>query len=245
MIAAAGGFSRAAFGAAIWAAVLLALCFPAGAAAEIVAACYVQPTTRYDHGVLGDAVEWGALELEIRDGDARALVTYVLPDTRVFEDIAPRLADVDGDGTPEVIVVETDVARGAQLAIYDETGKIAATDPIGRPHRWLAPAGAADLDGDGLVEIAYVDRPHLAKELKILRFRDGGLTPVAAAPGVTNHRIGDDFISGGVRTCGARPDLVLLDGNWDRVVVVAMEERRVTAHAVGPASRLPAVLDCR
>ena len=37
----------------------------------------------------------------------------------------------------------------------------------------LAPLGAADLDGDGKIELAYIDRPHLAKILRIWRFDDG------------------------------------------------------------------------
>ena len=35
--------------------------------------------------------------------------------------------DADGDGDAEVIVVESDDDRGARLAIYDETGAVAAT----------------------------------------------------------------------------------------------------------------------
>src|SRR5690606_33675671 len=126
----------------------------------------------------------------------------VLPHTRVFEDIEPRLADLDGDGAPEAIVVETDLDRGARLAVYDAGGLVAATPFIGRRHRWLAPVGAADLDGDGRVEIAYVETPHLGKTLKIVRLVGDDLQPVAEAPGLTNHRIGDPFIQGRIATCG-------------------------------------------
>ncbi|WP_121062147.1 FG-GAP repeat domain-containing protein [Chachezhania antarctica] len=234
-------------GAAQLAAVLCSAAALAGAArADIVSAHYTEPTTRYAHGVLGDAVEWGALELTSRDGDASVRSTLLLPESRVFEDTAPRLVDVDGDGDVEVIVVETDVSLGAQLAIYDETGKIAATPHIGRANRWLAPSGAGDMDGDGFVEIAYVDRPHLARELKILRFRNGKLEPVATVTGVTNHRIGDPEIAGGLRTCGARPELVLLDSGWRNIVLVHLEGGRPVATALnhGP-SQMDAVLACR
>src|SRR5690606_28377321 len=133
---------------------LIAACavlFATAPRAEIRAASYAGPTTRYDHGVLGDAVEWGTLVLRTD----RVTRRIVLPPDRVFEDLTPRLADLDGDGAPEVITVETDLTLGARLAIYGESGLIAATPFIGRPHRWLAPLGAADLDGDGRVEIAY------------------------------------------------------------------------------------------
>ncbi|SPJ24816.1 hypothetical protein [Palleronia abyssalis] len=118
------------------------------AAADVVSAGYTGPTTRYDHGVLGDAVEWGALEMRTSDG---RLVTVTLPETRVFEDTAPRLSDLDGDGAAEVIAVETDLRLGARLSIYDESGLVAATEFIGQTHAgwplrgppiWMGTAGS-------------------------------------------------------------------------------------------------------
>ena len=151
------------------------------------------PTTRYGHAVLGDDVEYSQLRIHVeQDGDAeqseagvrRDVFEVDLPVDHVFEDLAPRLWDITGDGLPEVVVVETDVAQGAQLAVYNSTGdKIAATPHIGQTNRWLAPVGAADLDGDGHIEVAYIDRPHLAKTLRIWRFHYGKLVEVAAAPG--------------------------------------------------------------
>jgi hypothetical protein len=52
------------------------------------------------------------------------------------------------------------------------------------------------LNGDGIIEIAYIDRPHLAKELRVWSFVNGDLRPLPRASGLTNHRIGEDFISG-------------------------------------------------
>ncbi len=161
---------------------------PLAASAEIVSASYAEPTPRYQHGVFGETEEWGALAFGLSD-DQRMILR--LPETRVFEDIAPRLADVDSDGAPEMIVVETDLSLGARLAIYDEAGFVAATSFIGQTHRWLAPIGVADLDGDGLIEIAYIDRPHLARLLRVWRFQDGTLVEVAQVEGLTNHRLGD------------------------------------------------------
>jgi hypothetical protein len=66
-----------------------------------------------------------------------------LPEDRVFEDVTARLADLDGDGRPEVVVVETDVARGAMLAVYDETGRRARPGPSGRPVAGWRPPGSA------------------------------------------------------------------------------------------------------
>ena len=223
---------------------LLAALAAAPAGAEITGARYAAPTSRYAHGVLGDAVEYGALELTLANGRTRRII---LPESRVFEDLAPRLADVDGDGAPEVIAVETDLDRGARLSIYDEDGLVAATPFIGTRFRWLAPLGAADLDGDGYTEIAYIDRPHLAKTLRVWRFRGGRLDQVATLEGLTNHRIGQDFISGGIRNCGPRPEIVAASADWSRLMAVTFDDRQLAATDLGPYSRenAAAALACR
>ncbi len=183
----------------------------------ITAAQFTEPTTRYPHGVLGDTVEYGALELMV-DGE---ILTVSLPPDRVFEDLAPRLVDIDLDGALEVMVVESQNQTGAQLAVYNALGeKIAATPHIGTRFRWLAPIGAADLDGDGYIEIAYIDRPHLVKTLRIWRFKDGALTEIASLPGLTNHKIGEDFISGGIRDCGNGPEIIVTSADWSRIISV-------------------------
>jgi hypothetical protein len=214
-------------------------------AAEIVSAWYAAPTTRYDHAVLGDAIEYGALEMRLRDGRQ---VRVALPESRVFEDIAPRFADLDHDGAPEIITIESSLTKGARLGIYGEQGLIAATPFIGRTHRWLAPVGAADLDGDGVVELAYIDRPHLARTLRVWRYRDGQLIHVADQQGLTNHRIGQDFISGGIRSCGAVPEIITVNGDWSRIMATRLVAGRLMARDIGPFSgghSLDMALECR
>lgn len=203
------------------------------AAENVTAARYDAPTTRYDHGVLGDAIEYGALVLTLESGRR---VRLVLPETRVFEDVAPRLADVDGDGDAEVIAVETDIDLGARLSVYDAGGLIASTEFIGQTNRWLSPVGvgAADLDGDGTVELAFVDRPHLARTLKIYRFRPGKLEYVAEFAGVTNHKIGESDIAGGIRDCGTGPEMIVASGDWSRVLAVRFDGRRFSTTDLGP-----------
>lgn len=200
----------------------MALCGPA-MAQVITGAELAEPTARYDHAVLGDALEWGSLVLTMQGG-ARLLIR--LPETRVFEDIAARLADLDGDGAPEVVVVEADIARGAALAVYDAQGLRAVTDFIGQPHRWLAPAGIGDFDGDGRVELAYVDRPHLRRELVFVRLEGDHLVELARLPGLTNHRIGEDFITSGARDCGAGAEVVLANADWTRLMAATPDGQR-------------------
>ncbi|MEL6641142.1 MAG: VCBS repeat-containing protein [Pseudomonadota bacterium] len=186
----------------------------------VSAARYTEETTRYQHAILGDAIEYGTLIMDTADGE----ITVVLPQTHVFEDVAPRLVDIDGDGASEVLVVESSIFEGARVAIYDATGAVkAATPHIGRANRWYAPVGVADLDGDGLMEVAYVDRPHLAKTLRIWRYQNGDFAEVAAAAGVTNHRIGEPDIAGGIRDCGAGPEIVLASADWSQLLAVQFD----------------------
>ncbi len=228
------------------AAAILALCLASPAQAQIVSAEYADPTTRYAHGVLGDAIEWGTLELRLAD---RRVLRIVLPEARVFEDTAPRLADLDGDGAPEVIVVESSLTQGARLAVYDETGLLAATLFIGRRNRWLAPVGAADLDGDGRVEIAYVDRPHLARTLRVWRYDPVGprLTEIASAEGHTNHRIGDRDILGGIRMCNGSPEMITASPDWSRLLATRLQGARLIWQDIGPneAGAAGRALACR
>ena len=217
---------------------------PLAATAEIVSATYAEPTQRYQHGVFGETEEWGALAFELSSGQR---IILRLPETRVFEDIAPRLADVDGDGAPEMVVVETDIALGARLAIYDEAGFVAATPFIGQTHRWLAPVGAADFDGDGKIEIAVVDRPHLARILTLWRYEAGSLRLAATASGFTNHRIGWDYIAGGVRQCAGAPEMIVADPDWRRILAVRFDGAQVTAKDLGrySAEAMRAATLCR
>lgn len=208
-------------------------------AGPVVAARYSGATTAYGHGVLGDAVEASALLVRTEDGaGVRCDVVEAGPE-RVFEDTGPRLIDLDGDGLNEVIVVASHAAQGARLEVYgygtrDGALRLLAHTPyIGTRFRWLAPVGAADLDGDGHMEIAYIDRPHLAKTLRIWRFKDGALTEIAVQQGYSNHKIGWPFIAGGLRDCGAGPEMILATGNWSRVMAARMQGGIVVARDLG------------
>jgi FG-GAP-like repeat len=217
----------------------LALLAPVPAAGEwaVTSAEFTEPTTRYDHGVLGDAVEYGAMRVFVTDSAGkrgRAHTDIVLAPSRVFEDLAPRLADLDGDGINEIIVVETDLAQGGSLAVYSAYGLVARTPFLGQPHRWLAPVGAADLDGDGRVEIAYIETPHLGRVLKLVRLSGDDLVPVVQLGGLTNHRIGDGFIQGGIADCGQGPVIVTADADWTHVMVTRFDGTMLSTKAVAP-----------
>ena len=158
---------------------------------DIARAWLAEPVTRYDHGVLGDRIEAGSLVIEGRDGKRQ---TVKLKDDAVFEDLQPRLADLDGDGRDEIVVVKSYIKRGSALAViglrngkYDILGE---TPPLGAPHRWLDPAGIADFNGDGKMDIALVRQPHAVGQLELWTWADKRLNKTAELGDTANHIAG-------------------------------------------------------
>lgn len=150
-----------------------------------------RPTGRYDHGVLGDAIEAAALVVELAGGRR---LEFVLDGGSVFEDRLVRLADLDGDGADEAVAVRSYLDRGAALAVLavadGRLRLVAETAPIGRSHRWLNPAGIADFDGDGRLEVALVVTPHIGGILRLYRLEDGRLKRTFERFGFSNHAYG-------------------------------------------------------
>jgi hypothetical protein len=163
---------------------------------DIARAWLAEPTTRYDHGILGDKIEAGSVVIETRDGNRQAVR---LKDDAVFEDLAPRLADLDGNGHDSVIVVKSYLKRGSSVAVIAERkGKyeiVAETPPLGGPHRWLNPAGIADFNGDGKIDIALVRQPHVVGELELWTWRAGDLRKTAVIADTANHIAGTRAIN--------------------------------------------------
>lgn len=212
------------------------------ASGSVVAAHYTDLTDRYAHGVLGDALEPTTLVVQTV-GSAETCartISLTLDETHVFEDVAPRLVDLDGDLSHEVVVVRSHREYGAQLAVYGlgpGQAKLelrAATPYIGRRNRWLAPIGAADMDGDGAVEIAYIDRPHLAKRLRVWRFQEDELSHVADLGGLTNHRIGEPDIGGGLRECESNVEMITASGDWSRIMATRLKNGQLKTRDMGP-----------
>jgi len=162
----------------------------ASGAKDIARAWLAQPTRRYSHGVLGDAIEAASIVIQRRDGRLEAVQAG---SNAVFEDLEPRIADLDRDGKDEVLVVKSYLKRGSALAVIGtRNGKaaiVAETPAIGTPHRWLNPAGIADFDGNGMTDIALVMMPHAVGRLELWSWRDG-LRKTRAIGNVSNHVIG-------------------------------------------------------
>ncbi len=205
-----------------------------GGANNIFEAWLTQPTDRYGHGILGDTIEAGALAVLGEDG---RISQHVLDRQWVFEDRKARIADLDGDGLDEVIVVRTNVNLGAALAVFglgrNGLELLAETPPIGTARRWLNPVGVGDFDGDGVTEIAFVTTPHIGGFLTLYEYRSSQLVFDYVDSGYSNHAIGT-----------REQDLsTVLDWNGDGVMDLALpsadrQTMRIVSFAGGTFAEL-------
>ncbi len=175
---------------------------------DIAFAWLAAPTMRYPHRSLGSTEHAAAIHVQshVSTGRVQELV-YKLPLTRVFEDLILRLVDLDADGRDELVVVESDLLRGAAVVVL---GLRPVTKPVaaagqgeqlalvelarspyaGSSFLWLNPLGFGDFDGDGKTDVAAVITPHIGGTLTLYRYQPPHLEPFAKAMDVSNHRMG-------------------------------------------------------
>ena len=190
----------------------------------IRAAWLTGPTRRYPHGVLGDDIEASGLSVELATGEVLSL--ELDPDA-VFEDRIPRLVELTAGGRGEVLVIKSYATMGAALALVAPVGGrlvvIAEGDPIGLSHRWLNPVGVGDFDGDGRVETAHVETPHIGGTLVLSRLESGRLVSVRRVGGFSNHRMGSRELGLSVvldADGDGVPDIVVPDNSRTSVRIV-------------------------
>jgi hypothetical protein len=190
----------------------------------------VGPTTTYAHGALGDAIEAQGFVIE-RNGSR---LHFRLPTDQVFEDRRVRLTDVDGDGSPEALIVRADLTRGASLALYTIKGGpielMAESEAIGQRNRWLNPVGIADFSGSGELFIAAVVTPHLNGSLRFYRIDGGRLISLGGIDGLTNHINGNrDLDLSHVADLDGDGSMEIVLPSLDRTRLVAVSFRQGSA----------------
>ena len=155
-----------------------------------VYAVYTNPTKRYRHGILGDNIEASALVMAMNG----QFYEMQLEDHYVFEDLQPRLYDVDRDGQLEMITIRSHIQKGAGIAIYKVVdGSITLFSyvrEIGLAQRWLNIVAIDDLDADGIVELVWIQTPHIGGILKVARIYPKRIQSIQALSYYSNHHIG-------------------------------------------------------
>jgi hypothetical protein len=159
-------------------------------------ALYGGRTDRYRHGALGDAIEGSSLI--VVDVAAESVAVEVgLESPAVFEGLSPLVADLDGDGEPELVTTVADSAGGARIRVYDTRGTELATGPIhgsGWRHQLcVAPFGPASAP-----ELAVVRKPHVERTAEFYRLAAGRLAVTATRQGYASHTYGSRNLDGGL-----------------------------------------------
>ncbi len=185
----------------------------------------IDPTDRYPHGALGDNIEAATIRI-VRPG---ATIDIELADDDVVEGTAAMLADLDDDGTDEVIVTLANASGGARLAAFDlDGGLVAQSEPIGQGNRWRHQIAVGPTGPNGEVELVVVRTPHIGGIVEWFQLRDGRLDVVARYPDgdgqrVTSHPIRTinlDLAAVFDTTGDSRPELVVPSHDKTRLLVL-------------------------
>ena len=91
----------------------------------------------------------------------------------VFEGLQPLVADLDGDGVPEVVTTVADSSKGARIAVLGADGDRLATGPVYGPG-WRHQLAVAGFGPDGGPELAVVRKPHVDRVVEFYRL-DGAV----------------------------------------------------------------------
>ena len=181
---------------------------------DIAWAWLATPTLRYPHTALGSATHAASVQVQLRSD---RILTYELPLHRVFEDLTPRLVDLDKDGKDELVLIESDALKGAALVVLGIKGEriveLARGPFAGSTFRWLNPVGFADFDADGQLDLAAVITPHIGGTLTLYRYRPPHLLAFASAMDVSNHKMGstEQAMAVIVESSQQRPTIILPD----------------------------------
>jgi hypothetical protein len=143
-------------------------------------------TTRYEHAALGDDREGGSLVVFDAAVPEVTVRTEIGPPA-VIEGISPLVADLDGDGTAEIVVTLADSSDGARIALFDQAGTELARGPI-HGSGWRHQLAVADY-GAG-PELAVTRQPHVDYTVEFYRFDGDSLSIAAEYPNVSTHSYG-------------------------------------------------------
>ena len=192
---------------------------------EGLIAIYTNPTDRYPHGVFGDELEGGALDILEVAGDILRRVAFVqLDEDDVFEGLYPFWADIDQDGEQDVVTTVSGRGLGAGLRVYRADGGILAQgERIGLSNRWRHQIAYAPFTVDGAYELVEIITPHIGGIVNFVRYNPetNMLETTASVRGYTSHVYGSrnvDMAIAGDYNDDGQPELVVTTQDGSRLV---------------------------
>ncbi|MBU0954072.1 MAG: VCBS repeat-containing protein [Spirochaetes bacterium] len=208
---------------------LLLLSALLGYSEEINEAHYTDAVVRYGHFALGRLHEYAVVSAST---DSGRKLHFELPAGLVFEDLKPRIVSLAAGAKPLLLTIVSGRDGGARLMLLRQEGDklvpAAQSEPIGTAMRWLNPVAVADLDGDGMVELAAVITPHIGGTLKIFRLEGERLIEIASLGDFSNHVYGSAELGlSTVLEIAGRMILVVPDSSRRRLRFIAFSNGRL------------------
>ncbi|MBE0411323.1 MAG: hypothetical protein IBX69_16495 [Anaerolineales bacterium] len=180
------------------------------------------PTSEYPHGVLGDEFEAKTITLVNAIDIPDFLRVIWIDPGDVIEGIAPIWVDLDGDGSREIIVTQSNARSGARLVVYNEDGSLFASgESIGQGFRWRHQLAVGQFIAGGSQEIAVIRTPHIGGVIEIYAVEQDRLVIQAELSGYSSHLIGSRNLDGALAAD--------LDGDGQIEIVVPDQSHTILA----------------
>ena len=114
-----------------------------------------------------------------------------------FEDGLIRLADLDTDGSQQIVLVSASRLAGAAITVPGVERRDGAPVLLERargpsvgPGRWLNPVGFGDFHGDGQQDVVRVATPQIGGVLTLYLYQRPQLIPMTYERNVSSHVYG-------------------------------------------------------
>lgn len=171
----------------------------ASATPPVIERAWFGPSDRvHGHDALGLGRYPGRVHAIVRDSGRQHEVHLDLAVDAAFEDGLIRLADLDADGSPQIVLVTASRLAGAAITVLGVERRAGAPVLLERARgpsvgggRWLNPVGVGDFFGDGRSDVVAVATPHIGGVLTLYRYQRPHLVPVAHELNVSNHVYGE------------------------------------------------------